>query len=150
MPVSILTSVDLPAPFSPTSAVTSPARKVSPTLCSARTPGKLLETPRSDSTGVASAVSDDRRNEGSDRIDSRPELGGSRACVLLVRQARDDDQKIFANFSMFDLSKVNGSAIAASPSAPILMSPMRPAWIVVPGLPVALPSAMSAAIMVAV
>ena len=70
-----------------------------------------------------------------------------------LRSARTEalgSQKILANFSMFDLSKVNGSAMAAVPSSPILMSPMRPAWIVVPGLPVALPSAMSAAIMVAV
>src|SRR5208282_1697732 len=78
MPVSILTSVDLPAPFSPTRAVTSPARKVRLTLCKARTPGKLLETPRSDRTGVASAASDDRRDEGIGRIDSRPKLVFSR------------------------------------------------------------------------
>jgi hypothetical protein len=58
-------------------------------------------------------------------------------------------QKILANFSIFDLSKVKGSAIAAEPSAPILISPMRPAWIDVPAAPVALPEAMRAAIIVA-
>ena len=67
-----------------------------------------------------------------------------------AEEARADNQKILANFSMFDLSKVNGSAIAAEPSSPILMSPMRPTWIVVPGAPVALPSAIRAAIIVAV
>src|SRR5690242_9373968 len=56
MPVRILTSVDLPAPFSPTSAVVSPARSVRPTSCKARTPGKDLLTPDSDSTGAAGSM----------------------------------------------------------------------------------------------
>jgi hypothetical protein len=37
-------SVDLPAPFSPTKACTSPLRRSNETLSSAFTPGKLLET----------------------------------------------------------------------------------------------------------
>jgi hypothetical protein len=40
MPVSTFTMVDLPAPFSPISAVTSPARSSSETPESAFTPGK--------------------------------------------------------------------------------------------------------------
>src|SRR5688572_13133640 len=42
-PVSTLISVDLPAPFCPMSACTSPARNVSSTLESACTPGKARE-----------------------------------------------------------------------------------------------------------
>ena len=55
MPVRILTSVDLPAPFSPISAVTCPDRASGATSCSARTPGKLFDTPVSDRMGRASA-----------------------------------------------------------------------------------------------
>src|SRR5215212_2247937 len=52
MPVRILTTVDLPAPFSPMSAITSPARRVIPARCSARTPGKRLETATRDTSGT--------------------------------------------------------------------------------------------------
>ena len=117
------------------------------TSLSARTPGKVFETPDSDRTGVlgfrvvmgvaeGTGVAPDvsEANEGA------PQLAKERGAGC---------QKILANFSTFDLSNVNGSAIAAEPSSPILMSPIRPAWIVVPGLPVALPEAMSAAIIVA-
>src|SRR5690349_6581068 len=45
MPVSTLIRVDLPAPFSPTRACTSPARAVKSTSDSARTPGKVLHSP---------------------------------------------------------------------------------------------------------
>ena len=41
-PVMILMSVDLPAPFSPTSACTSPRRKSKDTRSSARSPAKAL------------------------------------------------------------------------------------------------------------
>ena len=51
MPVRIFTSVDLPAPFSPTSAVTRPGRSARSTPSSALTPGKSLDTPRSSSSG---------------------------------------------------------------------------------------------------
>src|SRR5262245_39104871 len=47
MPATHLTSVDLPAPLSPTSAVTSPARTVKSTPCSTCTGPKCLSTPRS-------------------------------------------------------------------------------------------------------
>src|SRR5579872_5666833 len=43
-PVMILTSVDLPAPFSPISAWISPPLSSSETSSSARTPGKYFET----------------------------------------------------------------------------------------------------------
>src|SRR6187455_1829997 len=47
-----LISVDLPAPLSPTSAMTSPARTSKSTSSSARTEPKLFETPRVSSLGV--------------------------------------------------------------------------------------------------
>ena len=53
IPVSTLTIVDLPAPFSPTSAVTVPACSSSETPESARTPGNVLVMPSSASTGGA-------------------------------------------------------------------------------------------------
>src|SRR5271166_6347976 len=56
MPVRILTSVDFPAPFSPTRAVTSPSLRARPTPCSARTPGKAFETPDSERTSVPPAA----------------------------------------------------------------------------------------------
>src|SRR3954462_218872 len=46
-PVRILISVDLPAPFSPTSAWTSPARRSNDTPLSARTPANDLTMPSS-------------------------------------------------------------------------------------------------------
>src|SRR5262245_17882903 len=55
-PVSTLMSVDLPAPFCPMSALTSPPRSVRSTPSSARTPGKLRPMPRACRTGRASAL----------------------------------------------------------------------------------------------
>src|SRR5258708_28758122 len=52
-PVSTLISVDLPAPFCPISACTSPANRRRPTPCSTRTPKKLLAMPDSSNTGLA-------------------------------------------------------------------------------------------------
>src|SRR5579863_9103864 len=51
-PERIFISVDLPAPFSPTSTRTSPAASVSDTSDNARTPGKLFPMPRISSSGV--------------------------------------------------------------------------------------------------
>src|ERR671933_218878 len=45
MPARVLTSVDLPAPLSPTSAVTSPGQTRKSTLCSTCTAPKLLLIP---------------------------------------------------------------------------------------------------------
>src|SRR5436309_10831190 len=55
MPATHLINVDLPAPLSPTSAITSPSRTSKSTSCSACTDPKLFETPRSSSVvaGVA-------------------------------------------------------------------------------------------------
>ena len=52
----ILISVDLPAPFSPTSACTSPARTSNETSDSACTPGKDLLMPRTSRSGAAAPV----------------------------------------------------------------------------------------------
>src|SRR5262249_53797291 len=52
MPPRIFISVDLPAPFSPTSATTSAGRASSETLLSATTPGNRLLIPRISSNGV--------------------------------------------------------------------------------------------------
>ena len=53
-PARIFISVDFPAPFSPTSTSTSPARASSETSSSARTPGKLFPMPRISSSGGTS------------------------------------------------------------------------------------------------
>src|SRR2546429_9777597 len=53
MPPTHLTSVDFPAPLSPTSAVTSPAYTVKSTSRRTCTAPKLLLIPRSSSRGVA-------------------------------------------------------------------------------------------------
>src|SRR3954451_17257420 len=53
MPAIVLISVDLPAPLSPTSAITSPANARKSTLVSACTGPKLFETSRSSSVGVS-------------------------------------------------------------------------------------------------
>ena len=54
-PATILTSVDLPAPFSPTSAWIEPASARSEPERSARTAPKDFCTPSSSSTGVLSS-----------------------------------------------------------------------------------------------
>src|SRR5919108_5357116 len=53
-PATILMSVDFPAPFSPTSACTSPARRSNETPLSARTPLNVLEieSARSNTPGL--------------------------------------------------------------------------------------------------
>src|SRR5581483_7120285 len=52
MPDNSFIRVDLPAPFSPTSAWTSPCRSSNCTSSSAWTPGKLLLAPLTRSSGV--------------------------------------------------------------------------------------------------
>src|SRR5689334_8633381 len=52
-PVSTLINVDLPAPFSPTSACTSPGSTRRLTRSSARTPGKRFETSRISKTVIS-------------------------------------------------------------------------------------------------
>src|SRR5262245_2184770 len=53
-PFRVVTSVDLPAPFSPSSTCTSPARRSKSTPASATTPGNVLRMPRMASTGARS------------------------------------------------------------------------------------------------
>ena len=74
MPATHLTSVDLPAPLSPTSAVTSPARTVKSTPCSTCTGPKCLSTPRSCRIGSVTATPPgSARMRGRDR---RPRIRG--------------------------------------------------------------------------
>src|SRR4051794_14295326 len=51
-------SVDLPAPFSPSSACTSPWSRSKPTLSFASTPGNCFVIPRSSRTGAAAMGGD--------------------------------------------------------------------------------------------
>src|SRR6185437_14681778 len=53
MPATHLISVDLPAPLSPTSAITSPARTSKSTSDSASTDPKVFVMPRSSRSGVS-------------------------------------------------------------------------------------------------
>src|SRR3954453_7046190 len=52
MPARIRTSVDLPAPFSPSRACTSPGSSSSRTSSRASTPGNCLQIPATSSTGA--------------------------------------------------------------------------------------------------
>src|SRR6266516_6752760 len=54
MPAIVLISVDLPAPLSPTSAITSPRRTSRSTSLRASTDPKVFVMPRSSRTGVSS------------------------------------------------------------------------------------------------
>src|SRR5919204_281817 len=56
MPATLLISVDLPAPLSPTSAITSPARTSKSASRSAWTDPKLLEIPRSSRVGGSGVI----------------------------------------------------------------------------------------------
>src|SRR3954465_4909935 len=69
MPLMHLTSVDLPAPLSPTSAVTSPGKTESPTSCRTWTGPKLLSIPRNSRRGVAATG-------GSPSLDAAPPIPG--------------------------------------------------------------------------
>src|SRR5919202_3556241 len=57
-------SVDLPAPFSPSSACTSPRRRSKSTWSLARTPGKVFVIPRSSSTGRSASIAGDSTSKG--------------------------------------------------------------------------------------
>src|SRR5690242_10915875 len=72
MPAIVLMSVDLPAPLSPTSAVTWPAGMSRSMPVSACTGPKLLPTPRSRSSGtsLASPAPDGTRSAGAVRVPS--------------------------------------------------------------------------------
>ena len=62
MPAIDLISVDLPAPLSPTSAITSPARTSKSTSLSAWTEPNDFVIPRSSSVGVSAKVTKFRRS----------------------------------------------------------------------------------------
>src|ERR671919_301528 len=67
MPAIVLIRVDLPAPLSPTSAVTLPAWAAKSTSVRAWTAPKRLLTPRSSSRGVPSAATLPPQGEGRGR-----------------------------------------------------------------------------------
>src|SRR5262249_4020223 len=85
-PATTRISVDLPAPFSPTSPWISPARQSKSTPASACTPGKLLTIPSTARRGAAAVVvlsvmlervRGERRNSN-----PPPPVGGDRGGVL--------------------------------------------------------------------
>src|SRR5256885_1002768 len=81
-------SVDLPAPFSPSSACTSPLRRSKSTWSFARTPGKRFVIPRSSRTGVSVVFTSGRslrRRGGGGSVDPPPLL---RACAQCLRLGR--------------------------------------------------------------
>src|SRR5438105_11730517 len=84
-PVMILMSVDLPAPFSPTSAWTSPCRRSNDTPRSARTPENdfVMETAR--------------RRELFTAADGTPRGGRDAALVLLFMAGMDGQSKRLSN-----------------------------------------------------
>src|SRR5690606_8596813 len=95
MPVITLTSVDLPAPFSPISAVTLPGHSASCTFSRARTPGNTLVMPESCSNGVMIVLLD----RGICRAGKRqrhPPFAGWRYAY----PAYKSHQKIFENLSI--------------------------------------------------
>ena len=107
MPVRIFTSVDLPAPFSPIRAVHLAGMELERDIVEGADAGKGLgDAVRSGSVGMQS-------------------LGLAPACgeAADARQQASDTaaSEDLREFSMFDLSKVKGSPIAASPSSPTLI-----------------------------
>src|SRR5262245_3896557 len=79
-------SVDLPAPFSPSSACTSPRRRSKSTWSFASTPGKRFVMPRSSRTGVSGELTSGgslRRRRGAG-LKTRP----STSCVALLLDLR--------------------------------------------------------------
>src|ERR671937_63390 len=83
-------SVDLPAPFSPRSACTSPRRRSKSTLSSATTPGKRLVIPRISRTVDASTGAILRRRAGSEARPSNAEAGSRLELRRNVQLAGDD------------------------------------------------------------
>src|SRR3954452_12341096 len=74
MPAIDLISVDLPAPLSPTSAITSPSRTSKSTSISACTEPKFFETPRQSSVGVVDASVTGRSYQSREGRPNRPPL----------------------------------------------------------------------------
>src|ERR687885_473118 len=84
-------SVDLPAPFSPSSACTSPRRRSKSMWSLARTPGNCFVIPRSSRTVGASAIA--RNRTGAGRRPPRNDALGSRR-LDLVRLDRLVDRHV--------------------------------------------------------
>src|SRR6266498_1716810 len=89
MPATHLISVDLPAPLSPTRAITWPGNARKSTSSSARTIPKCFETPRSSRVGLSVGGAIEVGNEG--RPAGRPSnpITPQLLAVLLVRAATD-------------------------------------------------------------
>src|SRR5689334_6195160 len=75
-PASALTSVDLPAPLSPTSATTSPGNTVKFAPRSARTRPKLLTMRRASSRGSAMSAPSRRDGDGGERVGALEQARG--------------------------------------------------------------------------
>src|SRR4051812_33136970 len=88
MPATDLISVDLPAPLSPTSAITSPLRTSKSTSLSAWTEPNRFVTPRSSRIGVGVALTG-RFVPRWGRSDERPHRQALLLAVLLVLAAAD-------------------------------------------------------------
>src|SRR5205085_4847983 len=84
MPATHLMSVDLPAPLSPTRAMTSPSRTSKSTSWSACTDPKLLETKRSSSVGEAVSFTGVFYHGGLSPFPQRAETGTVPTSVLLL------------------------------------------------------------------
>src|SRR5919206_3078640 len=88
MPATHLISVDLPAPLSPTSAMTSPSRTAKSTSCNACTDPKCFETPWSSSVGEVS-VTEAPFYHGGGAPSERPQRESFLLAVLLVDPVAD-------------------------------------------------------------
>src|SRR2546423_5907008 len=84
MPATHLISVDLPAPLSPTSAITSPSRTSKSTACSAWTDPKLLETARSSRVGAGVSFTGGFFHGGGARREGLPPEGLFLSVLLLL------------------------------------------------------------------
>src|SRR5690242_10294855 len=89
MPATHLISVDLPAPLSPTSAITSPSRTSKSTASSACTAPKLFETSWSSSVGAAAVSVTRSFYHGGGAESDASTVSGLLLAVLRVRAVAD-------------------------------------------------------------
>src|SRR5437588_11120494 len=90
-------SVDLPAPFSPSRACTSPRRRSKSTLSSATMPGKRFVIPRISRTAAASTRAILRRKAGPEARLSIPPLRPALEVGRDVQLARDDQALVLVH-----------------------------------------------------